>query len=446
MAVQGLDAEPAVGRFQGPGAAVHHHGGHDVALAGVGDVEGLHPLRRGGQVQHLSQQGQGVGHPLLGGGGPLRLLGGVPLGHSPQVRLLAPLGDVDPDLVSRPLRQDLGQVLAVARVHGQQDLMGQDGPGQVVLSRQGGEHLRLALLHGSGEQLRLPARQIAVLHVQNGVAALAGPPADAPDIRVRAEPGDNGLLLAQSGDGVDAVPQRRRLLEPQGLRLRLHLGGHLPQELLALSLQQLAGLADAAVVLLRRHLRTAEAVAPAHVEIQAGPLRPDVPGELAAAGGQPQRRAHGVQGLTGLKPAAEGAEILRSVVGVLVHHGEAGIGAPGQPDKGVALVVLQQDVVAGHMPLDEGVFQHQGLKLAGDENGVEPVHLGHHLPGLDRVSGAVLEILAHPVFQFFRLAHINDPAGLVHHQIDAGSQGQVIGLFPQFVLGHGAHLPSSVSQ
>ena len=46
VALQGLDAEPAVGRFQGPHAAVHHHGSHDVALSGVGDVEGFHPLWR----------------------------------------------------------------------------------------------------------------------------------------------------------------------------------------------------------------------------------------------------------------------------------------------------------------------------------------------------------------------------------------------------------------
>ena len=320
--------------------------------------------------------------------------------------------------------------------------MGQNGPGQVILSGDGGEHLLLALVDGGGEQLRLPAGQVPLLHVQNGVAALAGAPVKAPDVRVGTQPGDDRLLFAQGGDGVDPVPDGRRLLKPQGLRLRLHLSGHLPQELLGLALQQLAGLPDPAVILLRRHLRAAEAVAPAHMEIQTGPLRPDVPGKFPAAGGQPQGRAHGVQRLAGLEPAAEGAEVLRPVVGAFVHHGKAGIGSPGQTDEGIALVILQQDVVAGHMPLDEGVFQHQGLELAGDKNGVEFVHLGHHLPGLGRVAGTVLEILAHPVFQFFRLAHVNDLTRLVHHEIDAGGQGQVVGFFPQFVLCHRASLLS----
>ena len=277
--------------------------------------------------------------------------------------------------------------------------------------------------------------------MEDGVAALAGAPVQPPDVRVRAEAGDDGLLLPQGADGIDPVPEHGRLLEVEFLRLRLHLGGHVPEELLALSLQQLHRLLDPAIVLLRRHLRAAEPVAPAHVEVQAGPLRPDVPGEFAIAGGQPQGGQHRVQGLPGLEPAAEGAEVPGGVLGHLVHQGEAGIRLPGQADKGVALVVLQQDVVAGHVPLDEGVLQHQGLELAGDEDGVKVVHLGHHVPGLGGVGGAVLKILAHPVFQLLGLAHVDDLAGLVHHQIDAGGQGQVIGLLPQLFPCHAPHLP-----
>ena len=299
----------------------------------------------------------------------------------------------------RPFRQHLREVFAVPlRLKGQQNLMGQNGPGQVVLGRQGGEHLLLPFLHGGGEQLRLPARQVPLLHVEDGVAALPRPPVQAPDVRVGAEPGNDRLLFGKGADGVDPVPEGRRLLEPQGLRLRLHLPGHLPEKVLGLALQHLAGLADAALVFLRRHLRAAEAVAPAHVEVQAGPLRPHVPGKFSAAGGQAQRGEHRVQGLAGLKPAAEGAEVPGPVAGPLVGHGEAGIGIPGQAHEGVALVVFQQDVVAGHMALDEGVLQHQGLELAGDEDGVKVVHLGHHLPRLCGVGGAVLKVLAHPVF------------------------------------------------
>ena len=136
-------------------------------------------------------------------------------------------------------------------------------------------------------------------------------------------------------------------------------------------------------------------------------------------------------------PAAEGTVVFRAVVGGAVHQGKAGIVAAVQPHEGIALVVLQQNVVAGLMALDEGVLQHQGLELRPDDNGVEPVHMGHHHLRFLVVAGGVLKILADAVFQFFGLAHIDDLAGLVHHQIDAGQQGQVVGLGAELITGHG---------
>ena len=151
-----------------------------------------------------------------------------------------------------------------------------------------------------------------------------------------------------------------------------------------------------------------------------------------------QGAAHRLDGQPGLPPAAEGAEIFRAVVRRFSHQGEAGVGRAGiQPHKGIALVVLQQDVVPGHVALDERVFQDQGLELRGDENGVEMVHLGHHGPGLFVVGGGVLEILADAVFQLFGLAHIDHLTGFVHHQIDPRGQRQIVGLLPQLILGHG---------
>ena len=160
-------------------------------------------------------------------------------------------------------------------------------------------------------------------------------------------------------------------------------------------------------------------------------------GRSAGAGGQTQGGKHRVQGLPGLIPAAEGAEVPGGVIGVAVGQGKAGIRLPGKAHKGIALVVLEEDVVFGAVALDEGVFQHQRLKLTGDENRVEMIHLGDHLPGLGRVRGALLKILAHPVFQLLRLAHIDHFPGLVHHEVHAGHQRQIIGLLPQLFLCHG---------
>ena len=90
------------------------------------------------------------------------------------------------------------------------------------------------------------------------------------------------------------------------------------------------------------------------------------------------------------------------------------------------------------MALDEGIFQDQSLELAGDKDGVEVVHLGDHQLRLGVVGSVVLKVLAHPVFQLLGLAHIDDLAGLVHHQIDPRCQGQVRRLFLQFLPGHDA--------
>ena len=88
-----------------------------MSLLPVLDIEGLHPLGRLGEIQHFLQQLQRIGCFFLGGGGPLHLLLRVADGHIRQRGLFAPLGYMDPDPVSGPLRQRLGQLLTVTSVH-----------------------------------------------------------------------------------------------------------------------------------------------------------------------------------------------------------------------------------------------------------------------------------------------------------------------------------------
>ena len=156
----------------------------------------------------------------------------------------------------------------------------------------------------------------------------------------------------------------------------------------------------------------------------------------AAAGGQLQGGGDGVQGGAGLIAPAVGAEVPGPVRRRAADHGEAGVGLPGQPDEGVALVVLEEDVVAGHVLLDEGVLQHQGLELCADDDGLKIVHLPHHGLGLEVVAPVLLKVLAHPVFQLLGLAHVDHAAVLPVHQVHPRGQGQAVGLFQQFRLGH----------
>ena len=119
------------------------------------------------------------------------------------------------------------------------------------------------------------------------------------------------LPLAQDFDGLDAIPEGGGLLKAQvlcgPLHLLLQLAGHQAHP----ALQELHREVHAAVVLLRRHLRPAEAVAPAHVVVQAGPLLPDIPWEGPAAGGQVEGPADYEEGqLTGREAELFAASVL----------------------------------------------------------------------------------------------------------------------------------------
>ena len=100
-----------------------------------------------------------------------------------------------------------------------------------------------------------------------------------------------------------------------------------------------------------------------------------------------------------------------------------------EPDKGVALVVLEQDVVVWLVLLYERIFQHQRLELAARDNDVEVMHLLHH--GLDLRQMLPVEIAADAVLQLLRLTDVYDLSVLVEHDVHARQQRQIICFFTQ---------------
>ena len=319
---------------------------------------------------------------------------------------------------------------------GQQDLPRQHAARKVILRQERRERIGLGLVGGGSENARLAAGDAAILHVDNGAAGLGGARVEAPDVGVGADAGDDLLALAEHLDGGDAVAQDSGLLEVQLLRLVLHLGLQLACERLIVTREERARLLDALLIFLRVRLAAAEAVAAAHVMVEAGALLPDIAREPARAGRQAEGGADRVDGGAGLAARAEGPEVARAVVRRFVGKREARIGPAGETDKGVALIVLEQNIVVRLMLLDEGVFEDQRLELAGDKDGVEMVDLRDHAAGLFIVARAELEILADTVFELFRLADVDDLARCVHHQINARGERQVVGLFEQLLLGH----------
>ena len=85
------------------------------------------------------------------------------------------------------------------------------------------------------------------------------------------------------------------------------------------------------------------------------------------------------------------------------------------------LVVAPLHVEARAVLLDQLVLEEQRLFLARDDDGLQraeqAIEQGDEGP---RVGGAGVEIAAHPVREVDRLADVDDPAGLVLHQVHAG--------------------------
>ena len=86
----------------------------------------------------------------------------------------------------------------------------------------------------------------------------------------------------------------------------------------------------------------------------------------------------------------------------LLVHGD------GQPR--VALVVLQPDVEAGLVGLDEGVLEDERVDLGGDHHPLDPVGQGHHLGGPGGQQRRVGPVVGQPVPQRLGLADVEDPA------------------------------------
>ena len=117
-AVHVLELEPAIIPFQGFTVHIDHHGGHNIAGPGVGDVVGLHPSGGRLQAEHLPQSLQELVPPLLAGGSPLHLLPGILIGQLDQVHLGPPLGGDQVHPVSHLLGQHPGQRDLVGQLAG----------------------------------------------------------------------------------------------------------------------------------------------------------------------------------------------------------------------------------------------------------------------------------------------------------------------------------------
>ena len=154
-------------------------------------------------------------------------------------------------------------------------------------------------------------------------------------------------------------------------------------------------------------------------------------GEGAAAAQVELAADEGEGGAQGAR-VGEGAEVAGPVV--LFEPGEGKTGdrvVEVDLEQEEAFVIAETDVVARMKLLDELAFQEEGLGFAADDVEVKVVDgldEGFELQIPAQPAGR-LEVLGDALAQIARLAHIDDRAEAVAHQVDAGLMRQRAQLF-----------------
>ena len=430
LPVRRADAELPVVRLARPAVLKHGHTGNDAGIAEVRDVKCLDALGRRVELQRTLKPFERFEAALCRGRRNEDLLARVVRRHLRQAALVAALRHGERDLVPRRLgEQALERFLPLERAR-QQHLPRIGATPLIILLHERGKRLAVRL-HRLVEKRLVLAGEVAVRKVQHGKAAL-GPALKADGVRVGVGRGDDALVVLQALDGAQPVAQRRRVFKPQRIGRSLHLLGQFGRELRRAAVEDHLGLADGLEVLRARDVLQAVARAGAHVVIQARAGAADVARKAARARRQAQRLAYSVDDLGRHAPAAVGAEVLRAVLLRMIDERERRVRLRHvQTHEGIALVVLEQDVVFGFVQLDERVFEHERFELGLHDDDIEIRNVRNHGRHLRQVLAA--KIARDAVFECFRLADIDDLAVLVEHDVHARQQWEHIGLFAQLL-------------
>ena len=428
LSVRRADAKLPVVGLARPPVLKHGHAGDDAAVAEVGDVKRLNALGRRIKLERALQPFERFEAALRLGRCDEDLLARVFVRHLRQAALVAALRHGERDLVPRRLgEQLLERILPLERAR-QQHLPRIRAAALVILLHERGKCLTVGL-HRLFKEGFVLVREVAVGKVQHGEAALC-PARKADGVRVGVSRGDDALVVFQPLDGAKPVAQRRRIFKPQRLGRGLHLLGQLGSQLRRAPVEDHLRLADGLQILRTCDVLQAIACAGAHVVIQARAGTPDIARETARARRQAQRFADGIDDLRRHAPPAIRTEVFRAVLFRAVDERKRRVRLRHiQTHKGIALIVLEQDVVFWLVQLDERVFEHERLEFGLHDDDIEIRNVRDHGRHLRQVLAA--KIARDAVFECFCLADVDDLTVLVEHDVHARQQWEHIGLFAQ---------------
>ena len=357
-------------------------------------------------------------------------LGGVPPGQRHQLALLAALRNLEVDRAAAACREECLEVGPVGELDRQQDLRRDRGRARVELLEEAAQDFVVRRVRRRVEQEHVAPDELAVadreeLHAR--LVVLAGEPDE-----VELGPGERGHLLRlhRPLDRPDLVAQDDSPLELHLLGRGLHLLLQGPDHDLLAAFEERLDLGDVGPIRGLVDRLDARRLAALDVVQQARPLEgPLAVPDVDRAGPEREEAPDEVHRLVDAAGRRVRPEIAAAVVDELPGALDAReVVGHGDLDVGVALVVLEADVEARLVALDEGGLEEQRLAHRVDDRVVDlgdpvddladPVAL--HRPGL------LLPVAAHAAAQALGLADVDDLPALVLHEVHAGPVGQVL--------------------
>ena len=351
--IQAADAEFPVIAAERFSVLKNGHCRNNPAVPQVRHIKRLNPPRKRLQFQCPLQPLQRLAAPLFGSRSAFNFFLCVQLGAFDQTQTLPASGNFHMHPFVRDLTDQFLQILRPVDLTGQQNrLRNAASRSRIVLPDQPFHRFAVAL-DRLVQHFDVLADEIAFHEVQNRKAALRSAP-ESDGIGVRKGGGNDTLPVPQTFDSPDAVAQFTRALKTQFLGSRKHFLLQIRDQLLALSLQNHRRLLNPCPVISGIGIPQTPAGTFFQMIVQTGPFLSDVPREGARTVRQQQCLRYGIDDFPALTAPAEGAEILRPVLCCPGTDFHSGIFFPAvHPDKGITLVVLEQDVIVGLMPFDQ---------------------------------------------------------------------------------------------